>query len=84
MRRWATMLVAGCVLAGCQTSAVISDLEEDKVVVQASGNDETVIYAKAREGCQIHGRVPVAISSRCLDGYCIQSEYLFACKEPGT
>ena len=70
-------------LAGCQTRAVIADLEEDKVIVQATGNDMSVIRAKAREGCAIHNRYPVEISFNCLDGYCMQKNYLFACKAYG-
>lgn len=68
-------------LMGCATKAVISDLETDKVIVQATGSDMSVITAEARRGCAIHGRVPVQISYRCLDAYCIKTEYLFACKE---
>ena len=76
---------AGLVLAAvaaCATHAVISDIATDKVKVVASGNDQQVIMTQAREGCSHYKRVPVAISKRCLDQYCIQSEYLFACKEP--
>jgi hypothetical protein len=77
-------IVAVCIisvaLTGCATHAVISDLEEDKVKVQANGNDMSVIMAEANGGCSIHGRKPVAISNRCLDGYCINKEFLFACK----
>jgi hypothetical protein len=75
--------IASCIIvlavSGCATRAVISDLEEDKVKVQASGNDMTVIRAEAQKGCAVHDRSPVQISYRCLDGYCIQKEYLFAC-----
>ena len=67
------------ILAGCATQAVISDLETDKVKVVASGNDGTVIMAAARKGCAVHKRTPVSISRRCLDNYCINVEYLFAC-----
>lgn len=77
-------IIAACLaalsLAGCATRAVISDLEEDKVKVQANGNDMNVVNAEARKGCAIHNRSPVQISYRCMDGYCIQKEWLFACK----
>ena len=73
------VVTAGLVV-GCATNAVISDLEEDKVIVQASGGDMSVIQAEARKGCAIHNRAPVEVSYRCLDGYCMRKEYLFACK----
>lgn len=73
-------LAGTAVLIGCVTRAVISDLEEDKVVVDATGRDRNVIDAEATKGCAIHGRLPVPISSRCLDEYCIRSAYLYACK----
>ncbi len=73
----ATLLVVVVVLlTGCAASAVISDLEEDKVIVQATGNDMSFIDSKAREGCGFHGRYPVPVSFRCVDGYCIQKAYL--------
>ena len=75
------MVLALLMLAGCATNAVISDLEQDKVIVQATGNDQAVIDAKAREGCALHGRKPVAVSYRCLDGWCTQKEFLYACQE---
>ena len=68
-------------VAGCATRAVISDLEEDKVIVQASGNDMSVIMAEARRGCRIHNRRPVQISYTCMDKYCLGKQYLFACKK---
>jgi hypothetical protein len=80
MKRTMVLIVA-LVATGCATRAVISDLEEDKVKVQASGGDMNVILAEARKGCSIHGRSPVQISYTCMDGYCIQKEYLFACKD---
>jgi hypothetical protein len=66
-------------LSACGTSAVVSDLEEDKVKVQASGGDISVIDAEAGRGCAVHGRQPQRISYNCLDGYCIRKEYLYAC-----
>ena len=68
-------------LTGCQTRAVISDLEDDKVIVQAVGGDMAVIDAEARRGCSIHGRRPVQISYTCMDDYCFKKQYLYACKE---
>lgn len=76
-------LGAAAFLSACATNAVISDIATDKVKVVASGGDQSVIMGQAQQGCSLYKRVPVAISKRCLDTYCIQAEYLFACKEPG-
>lgn len=76
-------ILALCVMvAACATHAVISDIATDKVKVVASGGDQAVIMGQAREGCAHYKRTPVPISKRCLDAYCVQSEYLFACKAP--
>lgn len=66
-------------LAGCATTATIADLEEDKVIVQGTGGDLSVIDAEANRGCAMHGRVAQRISYTCLDGYCIRKSYLYAC-----
>jgi hypothetical protein len=66
-------------VSGC-ASPVIYDLESDKVMVQATGDDAATRHT-ADEGCTIHGRKAVGpLSQRCLDGYCINKVYLFACK----
>jgi len=78
----ASLLLLTVFIAGCETSAVLSDVSEDAVRVQAMGNDRAMIMPEARRGCTIYGRTPIEISYRCLDEYCIQKEYLFACKPP--
>lgn len=72
-------IAAGLFLGSCGTTAVISDLQTDKVVVQATGSDMAVIESEARKGCAIHRRHPVPISKRCLDHFCNQTAYLYAC-----
>lgn len=79
----AILMIVGPMLMACATNAVISDIGSDKVKVVASGGDQNVIMAKAQEGCALYKKQPVPLSKRCLDGYCIQSEYLFACRDPG-
>lgn len=79
----AAAVVACLLLAGCGTHAVISDIATDKVKVVATGDDQNVIMQQAREGCSHYKRAPVPISKRCVGQYCMQTEYLFACKEPG-
>ena len=74
-------LLLALALSGCATHAVISDLEDDKVIVQADGNDMKVINAEAEKGCAIHGRDAVgSISSTCADYYCTIENHLYACK----
>ena len=65
----------------CATPAVIVDLESDKVVVQSGiGTSETEIYAKARDGCALHGRKPrYRAIVECMDQYCFVKRTLFAC-----
>ena len=71
------LVVAGCVA----TPAVISDLNEDKVVVQSGmGTTAGAIANEAQRGCALHGRRAVAISKRCIDEYCIRALHLFACQ----
>ena len=43
-------------ITGCATTAVIVDLEDDKVIVQGSGGDMVVINSEARKGCAMHDR----------------------------
>ena len=67
-------------LTACGGGVVISDLETDKVIVQAEWPvDEAKILAEARRGCAMHGRVPKPISYR--DAGDFLEEHLFACVE---
>lgn len=78
------VVLAMCALTACESgSAVISDLETDKVVVQSGvGTEDAAIVAEAQYGCALHGRIPVAISSGCVQGSdCLLREHLFACVE---
>ena len=71
-------------LSGCVTTpAVISDLEDDKVIVQAGlGTPDSEVMKMAEDGCALHGRTPATISTKCLDEYCIKKDVLFACVKP--
>jgi hypothetical protein len=82
MKNTALYLVSSLVVTGC-ASAVISDLEDDKVIVQGTYADAAMVKAEADAGCSIHGKQAVPISQRCLDGYCTTRSYLFACKYSG-
>lgn len=68
------------VAAGCGTTAVIGDISQDKVIVEASGDDKAVIEAKAAEGCGLYGRRAIPLSKQCQDAYCMRVRYLFACQ----
>lgn len=76
----AILILAAATLSGCATQAVIADLEDDKVIVQAQGNDMTVINAEAQRGCQMHGKTARQVSKACLNGWCTAANYLYACQ----
>ena len=100
-QHWAVMLLAmgTASLTGClvPTPLVIADLETDKVVIQADQSEsDAAVLGKAREGCAIHDRTPLALSTLEVCGtvscyeigtsiFCGQSncwnEHLFACVE---
>ncbi len=96
--RLTAVLVAGtALLGGCTNPSplVISDLQTDKVVIQADRDeDNAAVLGKAREGCAVHGRTPLAISTlqKCSHTVCSSPfwstycnptncwiEHLFAC-----
>jgi hypothetical protein len=74
------LLLCGFVLAGCGTSAVISDINDSAVHVQVQGNvQDPKVLAEANRGCQRYGKAAQYVSHRCLDGYCINKDVLFTC-----
>lgn len=83
LRRTVSGIVAAFSLAACGTTAVVTDISQDKVRMVVSGNDAAFIQAKVNEACGVYKRDPVPISYRCLDLYCIETEYLWACKPRG-
>ena len=71
-------LTALTITVGCipVTELAIADLEESKVTVQADPSEGSeAIFAKAAEGCAIHGRIPVYLSTtkRCESTACFAS-----------
>ena len=81
-------------IAGCVATPAISDIRSDVVKVQVetdiiySHRPETV-RREAERGCAEYGNViSHALSQRCIRpggfGVCMITEYLFACKKPGT
>lgn len=75
--------VAFAALAACTPPApVISDISDSAIKIQSySDNSTGDVTRKANEGCSIYKKTATAISYSCLDNYCMQKEYLFACKE---
>jgi hypothetical protein len=73
-------IISPLVNTACATKALIADLETDKVIVEAEGSNMSLIEEEARKGCAIHNRSPIAVSKKCLDGFCRRAAYLFACK----
>jgi len=80
MKRLSIYLVIGVFLAGCSSTAVITQLTENEVVVQAAHANQGQVDAEARRGCAFHGRNAVPISNECLDQLCNERSYLFACE----
>jgi hypothetical protein len=74
-------VVAALVTAACAAPAVISDISDSSLKVQANNyTPPGDILAEADRGCALHNKEPVRISERCMDGYCTYKEVLFACK----
>ena len=75
------LLLLTMILSGC-AAPVIFDLEQDKVIIQSeliyTVND--AIQDKAREGCALHGRRAVYVSSSG-DAWSGYYRHLFACVE---
>ena len=68
-------------LAGCAAPAIVSDISDSALKVQANVYTPMgEVLGAAREGCAIYDKTPVSISHTCQDQYCIRKEYLFACK----
>ena len=83
MTKTLVILAIAMTMLGCVAiKPIISDLEQDKVIVMGGmGTTKEALIEKAAEGCAIHGRqASEGISKRCLDQYCIRALYLFACK----
>ena len=73
-------LVTGVFLTGCTSTAVISKLDEDQVIVEATHPNQAQVREEANRGCAFHGRAAVPVSDRCLDESCNTKSFLFACE----
>jgi hypothetical protein len=67
------------VLAGCGTQTAVVNLTTDQAVVDAVGDDTSIIEATGEQACAVHGRDARWISQACADIYCLQRRVLFAC-----
>jgi hypothetical protein len=74
--------ISALTVCACASQPVISDINDSSIKVQASFTDNSRgdVSAVANNGCGNYGKNAVPISYRCLDGYCISKEFLFACK----
>jgi hypothetical protein len=73
----AVLALAG--LAACETQTAVTAIGQDHARVTAVGDDIAPVNAQGVQACAMFKRRAVAMSWRCLDGYCLQKEYLFAC-----
>ena len=74
-------LIVALLTAACAAPAVISDINDSSLKIQVNNlTPQNEIAQKAQEGCGIYHKTPVPISQRCLDGYCINKELLYACQ----
>lgn len=69
-------------LAGCQVSSVVSDINDSAVHVQTNAQNPTdpSVMSEARRGCGQYGKSPVYMSHRPIGQYGVVKEVLFACK----
>jgi len=72
--------LASLALAACSGSAVITELDEDSVTVQARFPNPAQVEAEAGRGCAFHGRTAVLVSKQCLDQTCNTQRFVFACR----
>lgn len=79
MRRLGPFL-SSLALAACSSSAVITELNEDRVIIEARFPSPTQVEAEASRGCAFHGRTAVSVSKQCLDQACDTQRFVFACR----
>ncbi len=96
MRFLLVAVLVSMTLPGCSArQPAISDIRSDVVKVQTQKDILTPepspqqIRAEAQRGCREYGNVVShALSNRCIErdglGYCMQKEYLYACKPPDS
>jgi predicted metalloprotease with PDZ domain len=78
--RYLGLLVSSLALAACSSSAVLTELNEDGVIVEARFPNPTHVQAEASRGCAFHGRTAVSVSKQCLDQTCSTQRFVFACR----
>lgn len=83
MKRWA-IIAALAVLTACAGQPVVGEMSQDRVIIVGNNAGEPAILAEANRGCGMYGRSAHFMSWRCMDQYCVQKAYLFACPAPTT
>jgi hypothetical protein len=79
--RWAGAL-ALTFLAACQASPTIASVDNDQVRILANGANLEQARTKAQEVCGPRQLAAKLVSFRCEDRYCMQGNYVFACRPP--
>jgi hypothetical protein len=78
-------LAATIALAGCATTAAISDISDSKVSVQSNKQElDATIISEAERGCSQYDKRPVHLSIRCSvfnQGVCMAYDHLFSCTD---
>ena len=79
MRRLILSLLLG--VSACETTSVVADISQDKVVIRGTvpNFDEAPIYAQATQACALYKRHAIPLTKQCLDQWCLNRAYLFAC-----
>jgi hypothetical protein len=69
-------------LAACGASPTIASVDNDQVRIQANGANLEQARTKAQEACKLQQRTAKLVNFQCVDRYCMQGTYTFACRPP--
>jgi hypothetical protein len=84
-RLGAVVMAAGAVLlilAACNPSPTVASVRDDEVQITANGANLPQAQAKAQEACAPKNLTAKLTGFRCVDRYCMQGTYTFACRPP--
>jgi hypothetical protein len=69
-------------LTSCAGHPVVTDISQDKVILQGNNAPDNELQSKATESCNMYHKARATfMSQRCGDAYCIQKFYLFSCTD---
>ena len=83
MRRFA--LAAVLLLTSCtpQPPAISQISDSSVTVIQHMLTKPEAVVQEAQRGCGLYKKQATLLSRNCLDEYCYEKSYLFACTEAG-